>query len=500
MESFKLLKEKLDSNFTPLQCYETLKKSYGINDCYIMESLSGLECGEIMSVVGFDKLAQISIKVNELTISGIRQVKEVLKEFLSNCSYLKSNKESFFIDEKRTWDVLQGIYKVFSVKEHTNFGFLTFLGYDAAWHIEKLPRIIQKDDLELPEICLVLYRGIITFNQANSNAVFEQIIMNDFSPIDINILEKEFKNEIEPKAQEKISLPTNISDSITKEEFISIAESCLEHITNGDIYQIQIGHELQITSKIDPFDVYLRLRKINPSPYMYFIPINDAIVVGASPELFVRKQGEKVAMRPIAGTVRRGENANEDKRNIYELLSSEKEVAEHMMLVDLCRNDLGRLCKPGTLDVNEQLEIERYSHIFHLVSNVRVELDDGKDIFDVLASTFPAGTMTGTPKIRAMEIIESYEKSRRGMYAGALGLISLNGDAVMSLCIRTALYKDSKYSIRASAGIVADSKPENEWQETLNKLNASYLAITGKEFEKEIERVKFDENFSYRCV
>lgn len=481
MKLFKLQRD-LISGYTPLQCYDALKKRFGIDNCYIIESLSNVGNIEIINAVGFDKIAQINIKRNQLSISGVGKTKEVLEEFMKNCSYLSFNGESFLIKEGYTWDVLRSMHKLFAVEEQTQLGFMTFLGYDAVWYIEKLPYIIQEDTLNLPDICLVLYRGLITFNTNNSNALFEQIITDDFSPIDVNMLRQDFDKTVDSSTPGKLIPATNISDSCTKEEFMSVVQSCLEHIANGDIYQIQIGHELKISSDTNPFDVYLRLRKINPSPYMYFIPLNDAFIVGASPELFVQKQEKKVVMRPIAGTARRGKNDIEDKEIIDKLISDEKELAEHMMLVDLCRNDFSRFCECGTLDINEQLIVERYSHVFHLVSNVQCELSKDKDIFDVLVSTFPAGTMTGTPKIRAMEIIESYEKSRRSMYAGALGFISLNGDAVMALCIRTAIYKDGEYSIRASAGIVSDSRPENEWLETLNKLSSSYVAITGENF------------------
>jgi len=480
------IKVKCESiyRYSPLQCYVALRERFGSDNCYLFESLSGPAFDVNNAFVGFDKIAHISIKKDKLQISGSGVIKKALRKFAMKSKHLTPNGHSYLIEPKHTWDVLKAVHKLFALQEKTYIGFLTFLSYDAAWHTENLPHIIENNFLELPDISLVLYRGLITFDLANSTVMFEQAIIDGITPIETNTLIKAFERTKEPLVNNDIIQPIGVIDSCTKEQFISAAHSCLEHIAAGDIYQIQIGHELRISTKADPFDIYLRLRKINPSPYMYFTPFNDTYVIGASPELFVKKENTTLTMRPIAGTARRTGEVAVDQNTIATLISDEKERAEHIMLIDLCRNDLGRLCKAGTLNVNEQMIVESYSHVFHLVSNVLAELDDGLDIFDVIAATFPAGTMTGTPKIRAMELIESFESTRRNLYAGALGVISLNGDAITALCIRTALYHNGEYLIRASAGIVADSRPENEWQETLNKLAASYIAITGTDFNK----------------
>jgi anthranilate synthase component 1 len=222
------------------------------------------------------------------------------------------------------------------------------------------------------------------------------------------------------------------------------------------------------------------LRNINPSPYMYYAPLHTARIIGASPELFVRLEENSVTMRPIAGTTKRGNDPECDRISIKKLSEDRKERAEHLMLIDLCRNDLGRICAPGTLEVNERMLVESYSHVFHLVSNIEAHVEPSLDIYDVIAATFPAGTMTGAPKIRAMELIETLENRRRGLYGGAIGFISFNGNAVLGLCIRTALWSAGSYALRASAGIVADSSPESEWDETLNKLSATLLAVRGE--------------------
>jgi anthranilate synthase component 1 len=253
----------------------------------------------------------------------------------------------------------------------------------------------------------------------------------------------------------------------------------MKHIAIGDIYQVQIGHELTMRSAADPVEVYRRLRARNMSPYMYLTSVAGQLVIGSSPELFVRVADGTVVMRPIAGTAPRGRAPDEVVGR--ELRANPKEIAEHAMLLDLCRNDIGRICLPDTLNVPEALFVERYSHVLHLVSTVTGQVEPDKDGFDIIAALFPAGTMTGAPKIRAMEIIEAVEHSRRGLYAGTLGLIDVGGYVNMALCIRTLIYRDGVYRTRASAGIVADSVPEREWTETLAKSNAAHWAVTGRE-------------------
>jgi anthranilate/para-aminobenzoate synthase component I len=273
--------------------------------------------------------------------------------------------------------------------------------------------------------------------------------------------------------------PAEVEDEITQQTFESRATRCLEHIAVGDIYQVQIGHELVIRSPMRPLSVYQRLRRRNASPFMYLTTLGEHTVIGASPELFVRVEDGAVLMRPIAGTVPRG--AIDDEVGAVALRNDPKELAEHTMLVDLCRNDIGRICQPDTLDVPEHFTVERYSHVQHLVSTVVGRAESAKDSYDIIPALFPAGTMTGAPKIRAMEIIETMESSRRGLYAGALGLIDVGGYLNLALCIRTLINHNGAYRTRASAGIVADSDPAREWAETLAKANAAHWAVTGKE-------------------
>jgi anthranilate/para-aminobenzoate synthase component I len=273
----------------------------------------------------------------------------------------------------------------------------------------------------------------------------------------------------------------DLRTTTTAERFQRNVEIALAHIRRGDIYQVQLGHEVAIPYDGDDLDVYRRMRDTNPSPYMGFIPLPGLTVLAASPELHVLMFGGTATMRPIAGTIRRAADPEADAAAAHELRSSDKERAEHVMLVDLCRNDLGRMAVTGSVDTAEMMTVETYPHVFHLVSTVTARVAPGCDVYDVIRATFPAGTMTGAPKIRAMEIIEELEDSRRGIYAGIFGVIGFGGFADLALCIRTVIRDADGLRTRASAGVVAGSSPAGEWAETLAKLRSSVWAITGEE-------------------
>jgi anthranilate synthase component 1 len=251
----------------------------------------------------------------------------------------------------------------------------------------------------------------------------------------------------------------------------------------GDVIQVVLSQRFSAPLDVDPFDIYRALRVVNPSPYMFYLQFDDTRVIGASPEVLVRKEGRRVEVRPIAGTRPRGATPAEDQHLEAELLADPKERAEHIMLVDLGRNDLGRVCTTGSVTVDELMVVERYSHVMHIVSNVEGTLLPGMDNLDVLKATFPAGTLTGAPKIHAMEIIDELEPIKRGLYGGACGYLSFSGEMDMAIAIRTGIVKNGMLHVQAAAGIVADSIPENEWQETENKaralIRAAELAQSG---------------------
>ncbi len=265
--------------------------------------------------------------------------------------------------------------------------------------------------------------------------------------------------------------------NISKEDFLRKVERAKRYIEEGDVIQVVISQRFRSKLRAKPENIYRALRTLNPSPYMYFIDLKHCKIIGSSPEILVRVEEGKVETRPIAGTRPRGLTEEEDKRLEEELLSDEKERAEHLMLVDLARNDIGRVAKPGTVTVENFMRVERYSHVMHIVSDVTGRLREGADAVDVLKATFPAGTVSGAPKVRAMQIIEELEPERRGIYAGSVGYFSFDGNMDMAITIRTAVIRGDEIFVQAGAGIVADSVPEREWEETVNKAKSMMKAI-----------------------
>jgi anthranilate synthase component 1 len=270
---------------------------------------------------------------------------------------------------------------------------------------------------------------------------------------------------------------TDFVSAFTQEEFEQAVTRALEYICAGDIMQVVLSQRLAIPFAAAPVDLYRALRTLNPSPYMYFMDLKEFQIVGSSPEILVRLEDGQVTVRPIAGTRPRGATEAEDQALEQELLADPKERAEHIMLMDLGRNDVGRVVRVGSVQVSEKMVIERYSHVMHIVSNVAGTLKPGMDAIDVLRATFPAGTVSGAPKVRAMEIIEELEPTRRGVYSGAIGYISWSGNMDTAIAIRTAVIKKGRLYIQAGAGIVADSNPRNEWNETMNKARAIFRAV-----------------------
>jgi len=268
-----------------------------------------------------------------------------------------------------------------------------------------------------------------------------------------------------------------IKSNFNKAAFEGIVTKGKSYIKKGDIIQVVLSQRLKLPVQSDPFHIYRALRSINPSPYMFYLKMKDVQLVGSSPEVMVRCEEGVVELRPIAGTRPRGSSDKEDKALARELLADPKERAEHIMLVDLGRNDIGRVCNYKSVKVSDFMTIERYSHVMHIVSNVKGELKKGKDAFDVIRATFPAGTVSGAPKVRAMEIIDELENIRRKTYAGCVGYFSFSGNLDSCITIRTILIKDKTAYVQAGAGIVADSKPEREYQETINKAKALIRAI-----------------------
>lgn len=263
-----------------------------------------------------------------------------------------------------------------------------------------------------------------------------------------------------------------------REAFIDAVERTREYIRAGDVMQVVLAQRMTIPFEVPSIQLYRTLRSLNPSPYMYFMRLDDFHIVGSSPEILAQVENGRVVNRPLAGTRRRGKDEEEDRALAQELLEDPKEIAEHLMLVDLGRNDIGRVCKIGSVRVTEQFEIERYAHVIHIASHVEGELADDKSAIDVLRATLPVGTLSGAPKIRAMEIIDELEPVKRGIYGGAVGYLAWNGNLDMAIAIRTAVIKDQCLYIETGAGIVADSVPELEWKECMNKARSLFQAAS----------------------
>ena len=473
----------------PLDLYRHLANRFGTEAVYLLEAMDGPQRVARYGYIGFDPLMQVRFQGMTLELNGNIQLTTLISERLANAGLICQHGVHFHLKgQKKPWDVLRFIRDSFDVTPRTPigqfaFGWFGYFGYDAVRYIEILPERIPRTD-ESPDIELTLYRGVVCCDRELETV--RVVISHQSSLWPDSPMPEAPESSDEPDITETLNVALEIKEdeirgTMRRDNYLAAVGIAKEHILRGDIYQIQIGHAIQVCSKTSPLDVYRRLRIRNPSPFMYYAPVKGGYLIGASPELHVRVANSTVTMRPIAGTAPRGENAIADQQSVEKMRQSEKEIAEHIMLVDLARNDLARISTPGSLRVDELMVTESYSHVHHLVSGVSALLEKGRDIYDVMEATFPAGTMTGAPKIRAMEIIENLEVTQRGPYAGAVGLIDFNGFSEMALCIRSMIYQDGKYTLRASAGIVYDSIPVREWEETLHKMGAPFWAVTGKE-------------------
>lgn len=365
-------------------------------------------------------------------------------------------------------------------------GAVGFLGYEMVRYFERLPAHAPEDYPE-DAVFMITDTLIIFDNLRHTLKVAACLHIQDGDDLSVVYLEgiQKIKALLEllktppaesPSLSPKKSVPA-LKVNMTQEAFREMVRKAKSYIVNGDILQVVLSQRFEGEHDLDPINFYRALRYINPSPYLFFLKFEDLFLIGSSPEILVRLEEGRVEVRPIAGTRRRGIDEQEEQRLMEELVADPKERAEHIMLVDLGRNDLGRIAAVGTVQVPELMVVERYSHVMHLVSHVQAELASGKDGFDVLAATFPAGTLTGAPKIRAMEIIHELEPSARGSYGGAVGYFGFSGNLDFCITIRTIILKGKKIFVQAGAGIVADSEPEFEYQESLSKAKGMLKAI-----------------------
>ncbi len=391
-------------------------------------------------------------------------------------------------------DVLKkeiALYKPVGVPGLPRFsgGLVGYMGYDMVRFFERVPDS-KKSGINLPDMFFMLADTMLIFDSLKQKIkIVSNVHIDGKSPANAykeavekieGIVEKLKSSKLKVKSSKGKKQKTSskyTSSFKTKEAFEEAVLKSKEYIAAGDIFQVVLSQRFERKSDVDPFDVYRALRVINPSPYMYYIDTGDTEIVGSSPEILVRVEDKKIVLRPIAGTRRRGETEAEDKALEEELKKDPKEMAEHIMLVDLGRNDVGRVAEKGSVEVTELMGVERYSHVMHMVSNVEGKLEKNLDAFDVLRACFPAGTVTGAPKVRAMEIIDELEPIKRGPYAGSVGYFSYSGNMDTCITIRTLIIKDGKVYVQAGAGIVADSVPEREYTETVNKAMGMMKAV-----------------------
>ena len=361
-------------------------------------------------------------------------------------------------------------------------GLAGYFSYDAIRYVEhKLAHFDQPDEIGMPEILLLQTEELAVVDTL-SGKIYLIVYLDPMQPDAwqhgqerLHALARQLRSPLTiPHSDPLASAPAQ--RDFKKEDYLAAVARAKQYITDGDMMQVQIGQRIKKPFAAAPLTLYRALRSLNPSPYMYYYDFGEFQVVGASPEILVRQEatteGRKVTIRPLAGTRPRGTSPEQDQALAQELLADEKERAEHVMLIDLARNDIGRIARTGSVRVTDQMVIERYSHVMHIVSNVEGLLEDGIGNLDVLRATFPAGTLTGAPKVRAMEIIDELEPVKRGLYGGACGYLSFSGEMDLAIAIRTGIIQRGMLYVQAAAGIVADSIPESEWQETENKARA----------------------------
>ena len=455
---------------TPLSAFKKIDRS---DYSFLLESVEGGERLARYSMLGSDPSLIFSSKGRDITIKESGRAKSFVTD-------------SDPIDELKK---LLNRYKFVNVRGLPMFcgGLVGFFGYDIVRFIEDLPRK-NADDRLIPDSVFMLTDNLLIFDHvdhkikivSNVHVTGSASAAYDKAVKKIDSIAAQLKGPM-PRAPGKHAKgpagAVKINSNFTKKEYEGIVKKAKEYIRKGDIIQVVPSQRLSLKVKCEPFEMYRALRSINPSPYMYYLKLGDFSLVGSSPEIMVRCEKGLVEVRPIAGTRKRGASAEEDEALIKDLLSDPKERAEHIMLVDLGRNDIGRVCEYRSVKVSELMEVEKYSHVMHIVSDVSGRLRKDKDAFDVLRATFPAGTVTGAPKVRAMEIIEELENVRRGPYAGSVGYFSFSGNLDTCITIRTIVIKGSTAYVQACGGVVADSKPEKEYQETLNKARALIKAI-----------------------
>lgn len=465
---YKEIKEIRERN--PELIYNRLRS----NNSYLLESVEGSKKMARYSFIGFNPAVKLRVKEGKIKF-------EVFDPNLKNLKLKDSD----------PLEIMKSLFSQFEFNKKpllTRFvgGFVGYFSYDLVRYFYNLPKK-TKDDLNEPDCEFILTKNNLIFDHKEKRTyLLSHQFLLPGEKIDREIIHKDWEKI--SKTLSSFSQPSYLIkkegkrekkffSNISKREFEKKVKKAKEYILAGDILQVVLSRRIETEFKGDKFKIYHHLKKINPSPYMYYLDFGQRKIVGSSPEMLVRVEKRKVETYPIAGTRPRGRNFNEDKRLEKELLEDEKEKAEHIMLVDLARNDLGKVAQFGSIKVKRLMAIEKYSHVQHLVSEVSGKLKDEEDEFSVLKSIFPAGTVSGAPKVRAMEIIDELELRKRGIYAGAIGYFSFNRNIDMAITIRTIIFEKDKAFLQAGAGIVADSKPDREYQEIMNKVQVLLKAL-----------------------
>ncbi len=466
-----VVREVLADLDTPLSAY--LKLADGAYS-YLFESVHGGEQWGRYSIIGLPCKTVVKIYDNQIRL-------EVNGQLLETVTH----------ENPLEWiECFKASYKVPDIADLPRFngGLVGYFGYETIHYIEPRLRGSDKPDpLGCPDILLMVSEEILVFDNLSGKV----LLLTHADPGESDAYNRavarvsDLANKLREfhAKPEKHSKPCKVEESdfvsgFTQQGFEAAVLKAKEYITDGDIMQVVLSQRLSIPYTASPLNLYRSLRCLNPSPYMFYLNLGDFHVVGSSPEILVRLEDNTVTVRPIAGTRRRGATPEQDIALEHELLADPKELAEHLMLIDLGRNDTGRVAVCGSVQLTDKMIVERYSHVMHIVSNVTGTLQPGKNAFDVLAATFPAGTVSGAPKIRAMEIIDELEPVKRGLYSGAVGYIAWSGNLDTAIAIRTAVIKDNRLYIQAGAGIVYDSIPTSEWDETMNKGRAIFRAVS----------------------
>lgn len=455
--------------------YLNLLNDYQSEQLLLLESGIAKSIESRVSIIGIHPVLRITVTNVDVTIWANAHIQKRIKNLYANVPYVElgADKTRFQLQKRAdVWGFLRVLDDQFKVVDGGVHVFSAF-AYSTIYFIEEISGYQEGD---IADIELTCYSNIIEFTE--DGVIHYEYGFEGANPIQLSILEGGEIPLITPPA---VDDHFTIDSETSKSSYLEKANSALEHVRMGDVYQIQIGHKVHVTTTAKPLEVYARLRLLNPSPYMYLFHTGSCTIIGASPESFIYMDGDTVTIRPIAGTL--GKSSYPSKAEAQqEFSSNEKEIAEHLMLVDLCRNDLSKVSNAKSLKVTELMSVQEYSHVYHLISTAKACISHGLDKYDVIKAAFPAGTMTGTPKIRAIELIHDLEDSDRGLYAGSLGMMTFGRNYVnTALCIRTAVEQDGVYTMRASAGIVSDSKVESEYAETLHKMASVFKAITNQE-------------------